>query len=36
MSITGEGPDRPPVKVLPPHFRYQCGILAAMGVAAAL
>ena len=35
MSITGEGPDRPPVKVGPPITDITAGILAAMGVSAA-
>lgn len=35
MSITGEGPGRPPVKVGPPVTDITAGILAAMGVAAA-
>lgn len=35
MSITGEGPDRPPVKVGPPISDITAGILAAMGVVAA-
>jgi crotonobetainyl-CoA:carnitine CoA-transferase CaiB-like acyl-CoA transferase len=35
MSITGEGPDRPPVKCGPPLTDITAGILAAMGVAAA-
>jgi crotonobetainyl-CoA:carnitine CoA-transferase CaiB-like acyl-CoA transferase len=36
MSITGEGPGRPPVKVGPPLTDITAGILAAMGVVAAL
>ena len=35
MSITGEGPRRPPVKVGPPISDITAGILAAMGIAAA-
>ena len=35
MSITGEGPDRPPVKCGPPVTDITAGILAAMGVLAA-
>ncbi len=35
MSITGEGPDRPPVKIGPPISDITAGILAAMGVVAA-
>jgi len=35
MSITGEGPGRPPVKVGPPVSDITAGILAAMGVSAA-
>lgn len=35
MSVTGEGPDRPPVKVGPPITDITAGILAAMGVSAA-
>ena len=35
MSITGEGPDRAPVKVGPPITDITAGILAAMGVSAA-
>jgi crotonobetainyl-CoA:carnitine CoA-transferase CaiB-like acyl-CoA transferase len=35
MAITGEGPDRPPVKVGAPISDITAGILAAMGVAAA-
>ena len=31
MSVTGEGPDRPPVKVGPPITDITAGILAAMG-----
>ena len=36
MSITGEGPSRPPVKVGAPVSDITAGILAAMGVVAAL
>lgn len=36
MSITGEGPGRPPVKVGPPVTDITAGILGAMGVLAAL
>ncbi|WP_342639980.1 CaiB/BaiF CoA transferase family protein [Rhodoligotrophos ferricapiens] len=36
MSITGEGPGRPPVKVGPPITDISAGILATMGVVAAL
>ncbi len=36
MSITGEGPGRPPVKCGPPITDITAGILGAMGVAAAL
>ncbi|MGF7158760.1 crotonobetainyl-CoA:carnitine CoA-transferase CaiB-like acyl-CoA transferase [Rhodoligotrophos appendicifer] len=36
MSITGEGEGRPPVKVGPPITDITAGILAAMGVSAAL
>jgi len=36
MSITGEGPGRPPVKVGSPVTDITCGIIAAMGVLAAL
>jgi crotonobetainyl-CoA:carnitine CoA-transferase CaiB-like acyl-CoA transferase len=36
MSITGEGPGRPPVKVGSPATDITCGIIAAMGVLAAL
>jgi crotonobetainyl-CoA:carnitine CoA-transferase CaiB-like acyl-CoA transferase len=36
MSITGEGPGRPPVKCGAPLTDITCGILAAMGVLAAL
>ncbi len=36
MSITGEGPDRPPVKCGPPVTDITAGILATMGVLAAL
>ena len=36
MSITGEGPGRPPVKCGPPLTDITAGILAAMGVLAAL
>ena len=35
MSITGEAPDRPPVKVGPPVTDITAGILGAMGVCAA-
>lgn len=35
MSITGEGPGRPPVKVGPPVTDITAGILGAMGVSAA-
>lgn len=35
MSVTGEGPGRPPVKVGPPVSDITAGILLAMGVAAA-
>ena len=35
MSITGEGPGRPPVKGGPPITDITAGLLAAMGVAAA-
>ena len=35
MSVTGEGPDRAPVKVGPPTTDITAGILAAMGVCAA-
>lgn len=35
MSITGEGPDRPPVKCGPPVTDITAGILATMGVLAA-
>ncbi|MEM8972675.1 MAG: CoA transferase [Pseudomonadota bacterium] len=35
MSVTGEAPGRPPVKVGPPVTDITAGILAAMGVAAA-
>ncbi len=35
MSITGEGPDRPPVKVAAPISDINSGILAAMGISAA-
>jgi len=35
MSITGEGPDRAPVKIGPPVTDITAGILAAMGVSAA-
>ncbi len=35
MSITGEGPDHPPVKAGPPITDITAGILAAMGVLAA-
>lgn len=36
MSVTGEGPGRPPVKIGPPVSDITAGILAAMGVCAAL
>lgn len=36
MSVTGEGPGRPPVKVGSPVTDITCGIIAAMGVLAAL
>lgn len=36
MSITGEGPGRPPVKVAAPISDINAGILAAMGICAAL
>ncbi|MEL6979041.1 MAG: CoA transferase [Pseudomonadota bacterium] len=36
MSVTGEGPGRPPVKVGPPVTDITAGILGAMGVCAAL
>ena len=36
MSITGEGPGRPPVKVGPPITDISAGILATMGILAAL
>jgi crotonobetainyl-CoA:carnitine CoA-transferase CaiB-like acyl-CoA transferase len=36
MSITGEGPDRPPVKCGPPVTDITAGLLAAMGILAAL
>ena len=36
MSITGEGPGRPPVKVGPPATDIVAGILGAMGICAAL
>jgi crotonobetainyl-CoA:carnitine CoA-transferase CaiB-like acyl-CoA transferase len=36
MSVTGEGPDRPPVKVGAPVTDITAGILAAFGVASAL
>jgi crotonobetainyl-CoA:carnitine CoA-transferase CaiB-like acyl-CoA transferase len=36
MSITGEGPGRPPVKIGPPVTDITAGILATMGVVAAL
>jgi crotonobetainyl-CoA:carnitine CoA-transferase CaiB-like acyl-CoA transferase len=36
MSVTGEGPGRPPVKCGPPLTDITAGILAAMGVLAAL
>ncbi len=35
MSITGEAPDRPPVKVGPPVTDITAGILGAMGISAA-
>jgi len=35
MSVTGEGPGRPPVKVGPPVTDITAGILAALGIAAA-
>ncbi len=35
MSVTGEGPGRPPVKVGPPVSDITAGILGAMGIAAA-
>jgi len=35
MSVTGEGPDRPPVKVGPPVADISAGMLGAMGVSAA-
>ena len=35
MSITGEGPGRPPVKVGGPVCDITAGILAAMGILAA-
>ncbi|MDB4223496.1 CoA transferase [Granulosicoccus sp.] len=35
MSVTGEGPNRPPVKVGPPVTDITAGILGAMGVSAA-
>ncbi len=35
MSITGEGPDRPPVKCGPPITDITAGLLAAMGILAA-
>lgn len=35
MSVTGEGPGRPPVKIGPPITDITAGILAAMGVSAA-
>jgi crotonobetainyl-CoA:carnitine CoA-transferase CaiB-like acyl-CoA transferase len=35
MSVTGEAPERPPVKVGPPITDITAGILAAMGVSAA-
>ncbi|WP_113912939.1 CaiB/BaiF CoA transferase family protein [Roseovarius dicentrarchi] len=35
MSITGEGPNRPPVKVAAPISDINAGILAAMGISAA-
>jgi crotonobetainyl-CoA:carnitine CoA-transferase CaiB-like acyl-CoA transferase len=36
MSVTGEGPDRPPVKVGPPITDITAGIVAAMGILGAL
>ncbi len=36
MSVTGEGPGRPPVKLGPPVTDITAGILAALGVCAAL
>lgn len=36
LSVTGEGPDRPPVKCGPPLTDITAGILGAMGVVAAL
>jgi crotonobetainyl-CoA:carnitine CoA-transferase CaiB-like acyl-CoA transferase len=36
MSVTGEGPDRPPVKVGPPITDITAGVLAAMGILGAL
>src|SRR5262249_56182340 len=36
MSVTGEGPGRPPVKVGAPVADIPAGILAAMGILAAL
>jgi crotonobetainyl-CoA:carnitine CoA-transferase CaiB-like acyl-CoA transferase len=36
MSVTGEGPGRPPVKVGPPVCDITAGILGAMGILAAL
>ena len=36
MSITGEGPGRPPVKVGAPVTDTTAGVLAAMGILAAL
>lgn len=35
MSMTGEGPDRPPVKIGPPISDITAGIIAAMGVVSA-
>jgi len=35
MSVTGEGPGRPPVKVGPPVSDITAGVLGAMGIAAA-
>ncbi|MGI9424766.1 MAG: CaiB/BaiF CoA transferase family protein [Hyphomicrobiaceae bacterium] len=35
MSVTGEGPGRPPVKIGPPVTDITAGILAAMGITAA-
>ena len=36
LSVTGEGPDRPPVKCGPPVTDITAGILGAMGIVAAL